>query len=232
MALNAEAEVVPQPVLHDGAAQRSVDVVDAVHRRRLRRAARLQVGVEIVRLHVLRKARDERQARQPVTTLPRDDVHLQTGGFRLAQTTRCGHRHFRGVADVGGVVRRLIAAGRVADVESIDSQTRFDTPAAVDREDREHRAGIDVASIGHQAWNHAQQIAVAADTRHVPHRLVVERNLAPRALNIDDRRLTGDGDSLLHAADAQFAVNGRDTSAADDQPVSLDGGEARKGEGH
>ena len=47
-------------------------------------------------------------------------------------------------------------------------------------------------------------------------RLVVERDLALRALHVDDRRLAGDGDRLLHAADAQLGVDGDDSRSADD----------------
>ena len=120
----------------------------------------------------------------------------------FAQTTRRGHRHFLCVADVGGEVRRLIAAGRIADVESVDRQTRFDAAAAVHREDGEHRSGVDVVVVGLHAGNGVEQIAVAAHARQAPHRLVVERDFARGALHVDDRHFTGDGNGFLHTTDA------------------------------
>ena len=130
------------------------------------------------------------------------------------------HRHFLRVADVGGEVRRLVAARRVADVQPVDRQARLDAAAAVDREDREHRPGVDVVDVGLQPGNRAQQVAVAANARQAPHRLVVERDLTLRALRVDDRRLAGDGDRLLHAADAHVGVHGDDRRAADDAAPS------------
>ena len=64
----------------------------------------------------------------------RHDVHHQSGGLRLAQTARGRERHFLRVADVGDVVRRLVAAGRIADVEPVDRQAALVVAAAVDRE--------------------------------------------------------------------------------------------------
>ena len=90
-------------------------------------------------------------------------------------------RHFLGVADVGSVVRRLIAAGRVADVQAVDRQTRLDAAAAVDREDREDRTGVHVVVVGLQSGDRGEQVAVAADARQVAHRLVVERDVMPGA---------------------------------------------------
>ena len=160
----------------------------------------------------------------------RDDVHREAGGLRLAEAARRGHRHFLGVADVGDVVRRLVAARRVADVHPLDGEARLDAAAAVDREDREHRTAVDVVDVGLQAGNRGQQVAVAADARQGAHRLVVERDFALRALHVDDRRFAGDGDRLLHAADAQFAVDRDDAGAADHHVLAPDGGEARQRE--
>ena len=42
--------------------------------------------------------------------------------------------HFLGVADVGHVRRRLVAARRVADVQSVDRHAAFVVAAAMDRE--------------------------------------------------------------------------------------------------
>ena len=88
-----------------------------------------------------------------------------------------------------------------------------------------------VAGIGHQPGNHAQQIAVAPDARHVSHGFVVERDLALRALDVDDRRFTGHGDGLLHAPDAQFAVDRNDSRPANQHTIAPQGDEPRQGEG-
>src|SRR6185436_16947261 len=125
----------------------------AVDRSRLRDAAVLQLLRVVVRLHALREAGDEQQARQTVAALFRDDVHRQAGGLDFTKTTRRDHRDFLRIADVGGEVRWLVAAGRVADVQSIDRQTRLDAAAAVNREDREHRTGVDVVVVGLQPGN-------------------------------------------------------------------------------
>src|SRR6185436_5541043 len=113
LALLADAHVVPELVLYDRAADRSVDVVHAVDRSRLRDAAVLQLLRVVVRLHALREAGDEQQARQTVAALLRDDVHRQAGGLDFAETTRRDHRDFLRIADVGREVRWLVAAGRV-----------------------------------------------------------------------------------------------------------------------
>ena len=111
-------------------------------------------------------------------------------------------------------------------------ETRLDAAAAVDREDREHRAGGDVAGVGHESGNHAKQVAVAAHTRHVAQRLVIKRYLARRALDVDDGCLSGHVDCLLHTADAHVGVHGDDSRAADDHTVAFHGGEPGQRERH
>ena len=156
---------------------------------------------------------------------------VKARGLRLAESARRGHRDFLGVADVGDVIRRLVASRRVADVHPLDGEARLDAAAAVDREDREHRAAVDVVDVGLQPGHRGQQVAVAADARQRAHRFVVERDLPLRALDVDDGRFAGDGDGLLHAADAQFAVDRDDAGPADDDTITPQGDEPRQSEG-
>src|SRR5262249_8260695 len=86
---------------------------------------------------------------------------------------------FHRIADVGRVVRRLVATRRIADVQAVDREARLDAAAAVHGKDREHRTGVDVGDVRLQARHGCEQIAVAADAGKVPHRLVVERDGAP-----------------------------------------------------
>ena len=75
-----------------------------------------------------------------------------------------------------------------------------------------------------------EQIAVAPDARKRSHGLVVERDLAPRALHVDDRRFASDGNGFLHAADAQLGVDRDDTGPAHDLTLTSHGREAREAE--
>ena len=83
--LFADAHEVPQLVLYDRPADRAVDVVHVEHRRRLRDTACRQLRRVVARLHALREARCEEQARQLVAALLRDDVDGEAGRLRLAE---------------------------------------------------------------------------------------------------------------------------------------------------
>src|SRR4029453_17509112 len=106
--------------------------------------------------------RVKHQARHGVPPWARRDVDGETRRLRLTESTRRGHGHFRGVADVGDVVRRLVAARRVSDFGSATRKAHFDATAAMNREDGEHRTGVDVVVVGLQPRNRRNQIAVAA----------------------------------------------------------------------
>ena len=194
--LLADAHVVPELVLHDRAADRRVDVVHVVRRVRRTRAARHQIGRVVVRLHASREAGCREQAAQVVAALLRHDVHLHARGFELTEAARRLHRDFRRIADVGRVVRRLVAARRVADVQAFNREARLDAAAAVHGKDREHGTGVDVGDVRLQARHGREHITVAANGRQVPHRLVVERDRARRAQHVDDGRGAGHGDRL------------------------------------
>ena len=230
--LPADAHVVPELVLDDRPTDCRIEVVDVIRGVRLENAARCQLWIVVARLHSLREPRVEQHARHRVAALPRDDVDGETGRLLFAETSRRGHRHFRCVADVGDVVRRLVAAGRVADIEAVHRQTRFDAAAAVDREDREHRTGVDVVVVGLQARHRVDQVAVAARARESSNGFVVECDLASRARDVDDRCFTRHRDRLLHAADTHLTVHVRDGRAADDDAFLLHGCEARQRERH
>ena len=230
LALLADAHVEPELVLDDRPAHRHVEVVDVVDRIRRTDAARCQFVVVVVRLHPLREPRAEHHPGQVVAALLRDDVDGEAGGFRLAKAARGGHRDFGGVANVGDVIRRLVAAGRVADVEAVHRQARFDAAAAVDREDREHRAGVDVVVVGLHAGNGGEQVAVAADAGKIANRLVVDRDFALRRLHVHHGRFAGDGDRFLHAADPEFAVDRDDRRSGHGDVLTLERDEARQGE--
>src|SRR5262249_23869003 len=104
--------------------------------------------------------------------------------------------------------------------------------AAVHRKDREYRTGIDVGDVRLEARHGCEQIAVAADAGKVPHRLVVERDGAPRALHVDHRRLSGDGDGLCDLADSHLRVDLDYAGARYDDVVALQGGEPCECERH
>ena len=58
-------------------------------------------------------------------------------------------------------------------------------------------------------------VAITARRRQRPDELVAQHLLAARArLHVHHRRLAGDGDRLLHAADAHLGVDRRDAAAA------------------
>jgi hypothetical protein len=93
------------------------------------------------------------------------------------------------------------------------STARLDAAAAVHREDREHRTGIDVGNVRLDARHCGEHIAVAANGRQIPHGLVVECDCRLGALDIDDGRLTRDRDRLRHAADLHVRVDLDDAGA-------------------
>ncbi len=159
-----------------------------------------------------------------------DDVDGEAGRLQFSEASRRDHRYFGRVADVRHVVRGLVAARGVADVQAIDRQARLDAAAAVDREDREHRAGVDVVVVRQHAGHGGEQVAVAPDARQVAHGLVVERDLAPRALHVDDRRLAGDRHGFSNPADLQVRVDLDDAGSRQHDVVALQRGEPREGE--
>ena len=230
--LLADAHVVPELVPQDRAADRRVEVVDVVGRIRCPRTPRLQIGGIVVRLHAFREAGPRDQAAHPVAALPRHDVHLHARGFEFTEAARRHHRHFHRIADVGRIVRWLVATRRIADVQAVNREARLDAAAAVHGKDREHRTGVDVGDVRLQARDGGEQIAVAADAWKAPHRLVVERDGAPRALHVDHRRFTGDGDGLCDGADPHLCVDLDNAGTRDDDVVALQGGEPRERERH
>ena len=230
--LLADAHVVPELVLQDRAADRRVEVVDVVRRVGCPGTPRLQIGGVVVRLHAFREAGSGDQAAQPVAALLRHDVHLYARGLELTEAARRHHGDFHRIADVGRVVRWLVATRRIADVQAFNREARLDAAAAVHRKDREHRAGVDVGDVRLQARHGCEQIAVAADAAQVPHRLVVERHGAPRAQHVDHRRLGGDVDGLGHGADLHFGVDLDHAGPRHHHLVSLQGGEPGETERH
>ena len=131
-ALRARVDEIPDLVFRDRPAHGAVEVVDLADRRGLREPGGLQFRREVVRLKVLARAAEERGAFEPVAAGLRHDVHDQAGRLGFAESARRRERHFLGVAHVGDVGRRLIAARRVADVQAVDRQPAFVRPAAVD----------------------------------------------------------------------------------------------------
>ena len=61
----------------------------------------------------------------------RDDVHHESGGLRLTQSTRRGERHFLRLSHVYVVGGGRVAAGRTPDSQPIQQQPAFLLTAAV-----------------------------------------------------------------------------------------------------
>ena len=101
----------------------------------------LQLLREVVGLQLLAGAAEERPS--PTCELPPVFGTMFITRPAVSDSPRPPdgrERDFLRVADVGDVHRRLIAAGRVADVEPVDRQAAFVVAAAVDGKLRRGRA--------------------------------------------------------------------------------------------
>ena len=211
---------VPDAILLDRAAGGRVQVVHLEQRRRHDAGSGGVVG-----LQVLAAAAVEQGSLQRVAAGLRDDVHHQSGGFRFAEAARSRERDLLRVADVNGVARGLIAARRVADVETVNGHAPFVVPAAMDRELRGGRAGCHVVRVGDDAGHDDDDGVVTANRRDGLEHVVAHHRLAPSTLDVHDRALAGDGHRLRQAADLQFPVDRRGERPRQLDPFALGGAE-------
>ena len=223
----------PHPVPHQRPAQPEVQIEDLRHRVRRAQSLRRQVGSEVVALPRARRVRPERRPVQRVAAVLGDHVQANSRGLHLR-------------AERAGLVTHLLEHALVEVV--LDGAVAFD---AVDAHPV-HLDGV-VATVGavhghvgllhpgsaadiRRAEHHAvQRRADAPDVspgRHGFEQLVAEHLLLDRALDVDDRRLAGDGDALFERANPHLDVDGGGEVGGELDALAAHGVEAGERESH
>ena len=233
--MRTAADVVPEPVRSNRAANRCVHVPDFLQLIRPEQTRGLQ-GVGVVRtLHRAVREVAEQRASDRIAALTRHDVHHGPAGFRLAEAACRAEVDFLAVADVDNVERRAAAADRGADRQPVDLQAPFAQPPAVHREHNDGRSGeaahvlrarcVHAGHEIHDAVVHTRRGNGADD-------VVGQRLLALHALHVDDWRLAGHRDRLFHCADTQIRVDGRGKCSRELDAFAFGRAEAGEDERH
>ena len=175
-----------------------------------------------------------------VATLARDDVDAQAAKRLLGGHGRVIDGHFLRGAGVGHEVRELPSRQDVAEPDAIELKARVAGPSAMNRKRRvlEVVRATDVGEraapgLGRrQARDQHHHVDVAAAGRDRLDHLLIEHALLRRALNVDDRAVTGDGDRLLERTDAQVDVDRGDEGARQLDSFAPHRRESAQREGH
>ena len=230
-ALGARVHEVPHPVLLDRTAEGSIDVVDLGERRRRVEAGGDQLVVEVVARQLFSREAEEGRTRDRVAAGFGHHVHHQAGGLGLPQTSGGRERDFLGVADIGHIRGRLVAAGRVPHVEPVNRETALVGAAAVDGKLRRRRSRHDVVQVGGDAGDDRHHRVVTADRRDRLEHVVVQRHFPFGALDVHDRGFAGDGDRFRERADLEIGVDRRRERPGQLDALALEGAESRQREG-
>ena len=164
---------------------------------------------QIVGLEFLARPAEEDRSLERVAAGLRHDVQHQPRGLRLTEAAGRRERDFLRVADVRHISGWLVAANGRTDVQPVDGETALVVAAAMDRELRCRRPRHRVVQVGDDAGHQQDHGVVTADAGDGLEHVVVQRELAPCVLNVDDRRLTSYRNRFCERADPQVDVNRR-----------------------
>ena len=198
----------PQLIFGDRPAHREVgvvvgaDLVDRLH------AVRREEGRQVVALHLAGLVPLEQRAAEAVAALFRDHVDLHAAGRRVDRAAAGLVDHFL-VAGVVGVGLNRAVTLQTVDDHPVHHQRGLRRAEAVDGEvGLLHR--LRAADVRRRQRDADDELSDALNRVGGRHRVehVARQHLRLRvALDVDDGRLAGHGDRLLHRADFQVGVD-------------------------
>src|SRR4030095_11658422 len=134
-----------------------------------------------------------------------DGVHPDPGILRLGIPTIGADADFLNTPFVHVEGHALPPWGAAAIRHAVDRAVRFRDAAAVYRQ-AARRGAVDVLSTD-DAWNRLREALNLPVVREVFDDLLVVDGAFRRALNVDERRLAGDGDRLIQFANFQVGIH-------------------------
>ena len=139
----------------------------------------------------------------------RNQAHHGAAHFRFAQASGGREDDFLRVAASGHIVGDAAAALRRADRHAIDLESALAERTAVNRERDGRRSGnpADILCRGGDARHQRREAEIGAPGRNGVDDVLPQRLLRLRALHVDERSLSGDGDRLGHCPDLQIGVD-------------------------
>ena len=231
-ALVAHAKEVPEAVSDDRPADAEVEVPELLELARRGQAAVLQFLRVVAAHHSAAHGGGIELTGERVATLFRHDVHRRAADLGFAEAARRDHRDFLRVPDVRDVRGHAGAAERGTDAQAVELETSL--VAAASGAAEYHHAGNRLLRtaggdhIGHQR----HQVVVSPRRRQRADHVVVHDRLQPHALDVDDRRLAGDGDGLFERPDRQVGVDRGDEGPGQLDAFALDAAEPGQRERH
>ena len=183
----------------------------------VRKPRACEIVGEVAARHRLVREGAEDGPVEAVAALLRNDAHAQAAFRHFGRDARRINRHFLSAAHVGDV-GRVLRHGRQHRREAADEHLLIDAPAPVDAHPGVGVAGGAPDVLAADAVERQTRLHGDAGEQHgvlldVPARgngvddVMAERRCARRALDVDDRRLAGDGQRFLDGAHPQLRVD-------------------------
>ena len=202
--------VEPQLVAHDRTAKRPVDVPQLQCFSSHAQAGGDMCVCEVGALPAFSGVGREHAAGVRVASLLGHDVHLRPAGRRFAQSATQREGHFLGDADFRNVAGD--PHSHPANAQAIYLDLSLIAPSAVGLEHAEagEVRASDILPLNTERGHERRETGVLTADGDGREELVVDRLRGSRALHIDERRFTADGDRFGELADAQISVDRRD----------------------
>ena len=223
----------PQPVLLDGPTHRRIGVVGAIRRIDEQEPTVFQLLGQIVADHVVVRVVAADQSREAVAAVFRDHVRLEAAVLELGGLAAQLDAHFLRGARVEVEATSLPLA---VELHAVEEGTVVAGMPAVNHGVGVH--GVNVAADilrggrNHHAHRHLRKAAHFLRERQRVEHLARHDCRLGRALHIDDRGHTRDGQRFLERADAHFRIDLRGERCRQLDLLAPDRAETGEGERH